>query len=77
MEVPKHIEAALRRRGRAAFNFWSADNILSEYINKNELPVDPECYGGGMKALMQPRESAEKIRLAILEKENNKKDNRN
>ena len=26
---------------------------------------------------MQPRESAEKIRLAILEKENNKKDNRN
>lgn len=68
MKIPKYIEAALQRRVRAAFNFLSADDVISEFIEKNNIEIDPEDYGCGVDSLLNPRESAEAIRNAILNK---------
>lgn len=68
MKIPKYVETALQRRVRAAINFSLADAVLTDYIEKNNIVVGYDDYCGGLEAYMNPRESAERIRLAIINK---------
>lgn len=69
MKIPKYIETALRRRVRASINFSLADRTLTDFIEKYNIKVDSEDYCGGVEAYINPTESAERIRQAIINKE--------
>lgn len=65
MKVPKYITTALERRARAAQAFFEADEIVSEFIEKNGIEVDSADYRLGAEALFTPWESVERVIEAI------------
>lgn len=65
MKVPKYIVTALEQRARAAVAFEKADQIISEFIDKNEIGADPADYHHGAESLFAPWESVERVIEAI------------
>lgn len=65
MKVPKYIEDALNRRARAADIFQKADDIISDFIDKNHIEVPMEDYCGGVESYVNPWESIDSIRFCI------------
>ena len=72
MKIPKYIDEALRKRSDAAYRFLKYDFIVSEWICNNGLEeyIEPEDFYGGVEAIVNPDDSADRIREAILNKEN-------
>lgn len=70
MEIPKNIEKLINDRMKAAEKFNKTDGLLTFWICKNGLADDIESYdfSGGVDSIVHPRESAERIRQAILSK---------
>lgn len=66
MQIPNYIEKALEHRINAVNKFNSADIIISEFIDKHGINVDPADYRGGCESIASPEISAEHIREAIL-----------
>ena len=70
MKVPKYIEKALERRAKAINDYMKADDILTKFIEKNEIDVPLEDYGLGAEAMTNPWESNISVKKCI---ENHKK----
>lgn len=70
MEIPKNIEKLINDRVKAVEKFDKADGLLTYWICKNGLADDIDSYdfAGGVESIVHPRESAERIRQAILAK---------
>lgn len=74
MRIPKYIDEALRKRANAAFRFLQHDVVVSEFIEKHNIDVNFEDYGGGVESILSPYESENAVREAILAHENNKEE---
>lgn len=68
MKIPKYIEKALNSRVKAADKFNSTDYIISEFIERYDIEVEPCDYRGGVEALVNPDAICERIRQAIESK---------
>ena len=66
MQIPKYIEKALEQRVKAAEKFNEADYIVSTYLDKMGIEADMWNTYSGANAIVNPDESAERIREAIL-----------
>lgn len=71
MRIPKYIEEALRKRTNAAYKFMDYDCIVSDFIERNGIELDTMHYGLGCESLVNPDNSAEAVREAILAHEKN------
>ena len=69
MRIPKHIEQALNRRMKSAYVFNETDYIISTYLDKMGIETETYDTHGGVEAIVNPYESAERIRKAILNHE--------
>lgn len=70
MQIPKYIEKALERRVNAAEKFNNADIIISDFIEKYDIDVEIYDYHGGVESIVNPDDSAERIRQAIQNHKN-------
>jgi hypothetical protein len=73
MKIPKYIDEALQKRTNAAFKFMNYDCIVSDFIEKNGIELDPMHYGLGCESLLNPDSSANAVREAILAHKNKEK----
>ena len=67
MKIPKYIDDLIDKRMKLAESLACVDYKLSEWLDKNEIPVAPEDYRTGVEMYANPYESAERIRQAIEE----------
>ena len=70
MKIPKYIENALNKRQKAAYDWNDADFVISRFIHENGLEdeIDTADFNGGVEAIVNPAESNERIRQAIINK---------
>lgn len=68
MKIPKYIENLLDRRAKIAYDLDDIDYKLTQWINKNEIDVDPADYCNGVEIYEAPYESVERIKEAIRNK---------
>lgn len=66
MRIPKYIDEALRKRANAACRFMNYDCIVSDFIEKNGIQLDTMHYRLGCESLINPDNSANAVRQAIL-----------
>lgn len=68
MKIPKYVEEALHRRTKAARAWMDADYTITRFIFSNELDkvIDSEDFGTGVESIINPEDSSERIRQAIL-----------
>ena len=71
MRIPKYIDEALRKRTNAAYKFIDYDCIVSDFIERNGIELDSMHYGLGCESLVNPDNSEEAVRKAILAHEKN------
>ena len=69
MECPKYISEALRKRALYANRLLDLDYMISEFIEKNNIDVDPEDIHGGCEIYVNPDESSQRVLEAIIAKE--------
>lgn len=74
MKIPKYIEQALKRREKAAWTLMSADYIITNYIEKHNIEVEPYDYATGVEMYANPKSSADRVRKAIAEHKITKRD---
>ena len=69
MKIPKYIEKALKDRVNAANKWNEADSIISIFLVKKGLDekVDTSDFFGGVEGIVNPENSADRIRTAIKE----------
>lgn len=68
MKIPKYVSVALERRARTAQAFVEADDVVSAFLDKNGVEVDPGDYSRGVEALFDPWGSVKRIEEAIERK---------
>lgn len=66
MRIPKYIDEALRKRTNAAYKFMDYDCIVSDFIEKNGIELDPMHYRLGCESILNPDSSENAVREAIL-----------
>ena len=66
MKIPKYIEEALRKRSKASVMLSKFDYIVTKFIEEHDIDVDEYDYNGGCEAIINPYESEERIKTAIL-----------
>ena len=66
MKIPKYIEEALRKRSKASVMLSKFDYIVTKFIEEHNIYVDEYDYNGGCEAIINPYESEERIKTAIL-----------
>lgn len=66
MQIPKYIEKALEQRVKAAEKFNETDYLISTWLDEKGIDVEIFDTHGGVEAIVNPDESAERIREAIL-----------
>lgn len=69
MKIPKYIEKALERRTRAAIQLINADIVVTNFICKHGINAEEFDYCTGYEIYANPEASAERVRQAILSKE--------
>lgn len=65
MEIPKRIIHIIERRMKAAYTFSEMDMELGEWLTKKGIEVEPCDVFGGVEAIVNPSDSAERIIEAI------------
>lgn len=70
MKIPKYIDEALRMRTKAAQRFLDYDFIVSRWILDNGIDdyLETEDFCGGVEAIINPQDSEDRIREAILKR---------
>ena len=70
MKIPKYIDEALRMRTKAAKQFSRYDYIVSDWLSKNgfDNDIDSSDFHGGVEAIINPQDSEDRIREAILKR---------
>lgn len=66
MKIPKYIDEALRKRTSCACKLLTYDEIVTDFIDKYHIDVNSEDYGGGCEMFINPHDSEEAVRQAIL-----------
>lgn len=66
MKIPKYIDEALRKRTSCACKLLTYDEIVTDFIDKYHIDVDFEDYDGGCEMFINPHDSEEAVRQAIL-----------
>lgn len=66
MRIPKYIDEALKKRTQYARKLLECDDIVTNFIDKYHIGVDFEDYDGGCEMFVNPYESEEAVRQAIL-----------
>lgn len=66
MRIPKYIDEALKKRTQCARKLLECDDIVTNFIDKYHIDVDYEDYDGGCEMFINPYESEEAVRQAIL-----------
>lgn len=66
MKIPKYIDEALKKRTKSACKIIEYDEIITNFIDKYNIDVDFEDYNGGCEMFLNPYDSEEAIRNAIL-----------
>ncbi len=68
MKIPKYIDKLINTRANLASQFCDADHRLSKWLIKNGIEVDSCDFQGGVESLVNPWDSAERVRQAIKNK---------
>ena len=70
MKIPKYIDNALRMRTKAAQRFLDYDFMVSRWILDHKLDeyLETEDFCGGVESIMNPQDSEDRIREAILKR---------
>ena len=68
LKIPKYIEQALQKRVKAAVQLMDIDEIITDFINENNIDAEYEDFCGGCEMYINPYDSAERIRQSILNK---------
>ena len=70
MKIPKYVDEALRMRTKAACQFSKYDYIISNWLSKNSFDdcIDSSDFHGGVESIMNPQDSEDRIREAILKR---------
>lgn len=66
MEIPKYIEKWLERRAKLASQLEMLDFDISDWLDKHNIEVESEDYRGGVELYVNPYDSIERIKAAIL-----------
>lgn len=66
MKIPKYIDEALRKRTSCACKLLTYDEIVTDFIDKYHIGVDFEDYNGGCEMFLNPYDSEQAVRQAIL-----------
>lgn len=66
MKIPKYIDEALRKRTSTACKLLVYDEIVTNFIDKHHIGVDFEDYDGGCEMFINPYDSEQAVRQAIL-----------
>lgn len=66
MKIPKYIDETLQKRTKVAYKLIEYDCVISEYIEKHNIPVDTADYRLGCEMIINPEESESNIRKAII-----------
>ena len=66
MKIPKYIDETLQKRTKDTYKLIEYDCVISEYIEKHNIPVDTADYCLGCEMIMNPEESESNIRKAII-----------
>lgn len=69
MKIPNYINAALRRREKAALALMEADDIITKFIERHNIEVEEYDYCTGIEMYTNPTSSAARVREAIENKE--------
>lgn len=69
MKIPKYIKEALNKRAKAACAITDADRLITDFINRNSIDVDPADYCRGVEQYSAPYESTNRIYDAIVNHE--------
>ena len=65
MWLPKRIEKLIDRRARLAADLMNVDYELSNWIDKNKIPVEDFDYRTGVELYTNPYASARRIKEAV------------
>lgn len=65
MWLPKRIEKLIDRRARLAADLMNVDYELSNWIDKNKIPVEDYDYRTGVELYTNPYASARRIKEAV------------
>ena len=68
MQIPKTVEQMILRRERLAIQLDDAMNALDHWLDKNGINTEECDTHGGVEVYVNPSDSAERIRQAILGK---------
>ena len=69
MEIPKYIDETLRKRTKAAYKLIEYDCVISEYIEKHNIPVNMADYRLDCEMIINPEVSESNVREAIINHE--------
>lgn len=68
MKIPKYIDNYLDRRVKSAEQLMKYDWIITDWLDKYDIEVEDFDYCTGVEMYMNPVDSANRIRKAILNK---------
>lgn len=68
MKIPKYIEKLINTRANLASQFNNADYRLSKWLDKNGIEAESCDFHGGVEALVNPWDSAKRVKQAIEDK---------
>lgn len=68
MKIPIYVERLIKRRCRLAMELNACDSELSDWLERNNIPVEECDYRTGCEMYCNPADSAERIRSAIENK---------
>lgn len=65
MKIPKYIQVLIDQREKYAIKFVETDYRLAEWLEKGNIMVMEYDIHGGCESLVNPSDSANRIREAI------------
>ena len=68
MQLLKTVDKLISRREKLAYQLSEVSLELDEWIKKNEVEIEEYDKPGGAEMFVNPTDSANRIRTAILEK---------
>lgn len=69
MTITKYIDTLLKRRTRLAKQLDDVCQKLDDWLDKNGIDPDSACWHTGVEIYVNPDNSEEEVRRAILAKE--------
>lgn len=68
MKIPKYVERLIQKRENLANELDTVMHELDEWLDSHDIETSPEDTHEGAELYMNPEDSANRIRQAILNK---------